>query len=130
MLDALKHIALEVPCPACSDSYSVSAETIRESQMLLAQGCPGTSTHECAPLYYATLLPARALDGLAVALRELERAAWARGARGVWVAAPEERDVSSSDVCWDVDPVALSRWEDDGGPVQPLTTPSREVYKR
>lgn len=90
MVDALKNIQIEVPCPVCSDTYSVSAAVVRESQRLLVEGCPGTWTYECPPLYYATLAPAHALDHLAIALDELEEGAVRRGAKGIRVD-PSER---------------------------------------
>jgi hypothetical protein len=85
MIDLLSEISIEVPCHVCSSSYFVPADVVRESQRLLAEGCPGTSSHECAPLHLATLLPARALEHLAMALDEIEEGAKLRGARSVSV---------------------------------------------
>jgi hypothetical protein len=66
MLNAMQELEVEVPCPVCSESYTVSVETIRESQRLIAEGCPGTSTCDCAAHYYATLLPPEAAAQLSM----------------------------------------------------------------
>ena len=126
MLDVMRHIQLEIPCSVCADSYSVSADTVRESQRLLAEGCPGTSSYECPPLFFATLLPAEALAHLVGALQEVERSALSRGSTAIWVEEPvlhasnplpaAAREATRT--C-----AAIARWEDDGGAPSPQERP-------
>ena len=86
MLEVMRTLEVEVPWHACSESYSISVATIRESRRLVAEGCSGTSSYECPAQYYATLLAPEALAHLTAAQRE----------------AAESR-------------VAIDRWENEGG---------------
>lgn len=114
MIDLMSHLRVEVPCNACASSYFVSADLVHDSQRMLAEGCPGTSTYECPALYWATLLPARALGDLVSALDEVEKGALLSGARRVTLdyATETERPTPAPD---DDDRAAIARWEQDGG---------------
>lgn len=109
MSNLLRHIDVEVRCEQCGE-FTLPADVIAESQRLLAEGCPG-SAHECPPALYATLLEPSALRALESAWRQMEAAA--RGpARSISVGDGESLGARPSD---SLDPVALARWEDDGG---------------
>lgn len=114
MIDVMKHILIDVPCDLCSESYPISAELVRQSQEMLEAGCPGTSSYECAPLYYASLLPGPAVAHLVTALKEVEQGALRSGARCVRTDSASPPD-PSRDVDFDTSRAWLGRWEDDGG---------------
>ena len=109
MTDLPKHLYVDVHCDRCGD-FAIRADVIAESQRLLANGCPG-SAYECPPELYATLLEPADLESLQRAWSNLDK-----------TTRSPLRQVSVNDglrVCVDplrkLDPMAISRWEDDGG---------------
>lgn len=109
MLDILSHVEIEVVCSACEERYFVPASTVLESQQLMAAGCPGDSSYECAPEFYATLVEPEALAQLAAAWNRVEQSARTHGnARPVLDNAGrvDEKRAEAR---------AIARWEDDGG---------------
>lgn len=82
-----RHVQLEVPCPACPESYAVPLDVVEESHRLLDElgPCTGMASYECPATYFAGLVTTDALAGLDGALRALERDALQHGAKAVWV---------------------------------------------
>ena len=56
MADPAARLEIEVRCRQCGELYFIQAQTVYASQRLMSAGCPGTSSYECAPRFYATLL--------------------------------------------------------------------------
>lgn len=113
MADILQQVEVEVRCVQCDESYRMPAALIAESQRMVREGCPGTSPHECAPAFYASLLEPVALEALVRAWERLQRSARARGDHAVLRERP--RVGVTLPLARDTD--ALARWEDDGGAI-------------
>lgn len=92
------------------------AALIAESQRIVAEGCPGSSLHECAPAFYATLIEPVALQSLVRAWEQLQRSARARGERAIFRERPRVGVAVSVAPAVETDPIAW--WEDDGGAIR------------
>ncbi len=109
MTDILKALSVDVHCDQCGD-FNLGADTIAESQRLLAEGCPG-SPHECPPALFATLLPQAALQSLQRAWSALESATQSP-IRQLSLEGSPRLALHSID---NLEARAIARWEDDGG---------------
>ncbi|MCZ7679342.1 MAG: hypothetical protein M5U28_11510 [Sandaracinaceae bacterium] len=109
----LHQIDVEVRCVQCGESYRLPAALIAASQRMLEEGCPGTSSHECAPAFYASLIEPVPLQALVRAWEEVQRSARAYGERVVLRERPLVDVPFQVPLVGEVDP--LARWEDDGG---------------
>ena len=109
MTDILKSVSVDVHCDQCGD-FTVGADVIAESQLLLAAGCPGSS-FECPPTLFATLLPQSVLESFERAWVELEGAARSPVRRVEMGEASSVRMDAGSEP----EQRAIARWEDDGG---------------
>jgi hypothetical protein len=113
MQDILRQVEIHVHCDECEDSYVVPASLVAESYALLDEGCSGTSAHECAPSFYASLVDRSMLDALARAWRDVSRNA---AAQAMTIAVRSRPKLAA--IHHDEEARSLCRWEDDGGPAR------------
>lgn len=73
-MDLLSMAAVRVPCPQCSEPYSVPLWDILQSHEIMHEGCPATET-ECPPAFQSRLASREAVRALEQAWKKLEREA-------------------------------------------------------
>src|SRR5690554_1355417 len=108
MTDAFHTIAVDVHCEQCGE-FAIGADVIAESQHLLADGCFG-SPYECPAALFATFLSESTVASLERAFSGLEIATQ-RPVRRIAIDWPRVGAHTDDEL----DPLAISRWEDDGG---------------
>ncbi len=79
MTNILKELDVNVRCAHCGE-FTISADTIADSQRLLEHGCPG-SPSECPAQLFSTLVDRSALEELATAWKNVEKSARAHNGR-------------------------------------------------
>ena len=125
MTSPTQHLQLEVPCPACPESYSVSIDVVQESQRLLdEQGlCSGMASYECPAPYFASLASPEAIARLrgAVSASESDARHGVKqdGVKSGEVATPKTARDPRVAIAVVTLARELGRWENEGGAPEP-----------
>ncbi len=84
MTDFLDAMGVELPCPGCNGTYTISLRQIHLGQQMVGSGCKARHFADCPPVSVAHVLRPSVLADLDVAYHVAEAAAAKAGGRLVW----------------------------------------------
>lgn len=121
MFAVTDRIQLRVPCPICSESYTVPLSAVEQSQHLLAAigSCSGMESYECPLPYLSALVAPESIAELRHAASAFEDSALRKGVtpvlEGTETPQPPLEDAAEAVMEARERARALARWENEGG---------------